>query len=99
MVKPPEDQHAGRRVIGGVERGTPTKSIRKMGEALLLTVGAFLLTFEFFAYSPLRCLLDTLSHCKQRNSIVSKKVPVVSKKAQNVNKKLPNTIVSKKAQL
>ena len=33
------------------------------GKAFLLTVGAFLLTVSFFAYSPLRCFLDALAHC------------------------------------
>ena len=28
---------------------------------------------SFFAYSPLRCFLDTISHCEQKSSIVSKK--------------------------
>ena len=54
----------------------------KFGEAFLLTVGAFLLTVEllclqlelsclqlsFFACSPLRPLLDALSHCKKKSS-------------------------------
>ena len=31
----------------------------------------YLQSWSFFAYSPLRCFLDTLSHCKQRSSIVS----------------------------
>ena len=44
----------------------------KMGEAFLLTVGLswsfFCLQLNFFAYSPLRPLLDALSHCKQKSS-------------------------------
>ena len=36
--------------------------------------GIFLLTFGFFAYSRLGCLLDALSHCKQKTSIVSKQL-------------------------
>ena len=31
------------------------------------------LQLSFLAYSPLRCCLDTLSHCKQRSSTGSKK--------------------------
>ena len=32
------------------------------------------LRLSFFACSPLMCFLETLSHCKQRSSIVSKKL-------------------------
>ena len=45
----------------------------------------FYLQLSFFAYSPLRCFLYTLSHCKQRSSIVSRKARAVSKKAQKHN--------------
>ena len=40
------------------------------GEAFLLSVGAFkfCLQLSFFAYSPLRPLVDALSHCKQKSS-------------------------------
>ena len=40
----------------------------ELGEGLLLTVGAFLLTVKLLTYSPLRPFLDALSHCKQKNS-------------------------------
>ena len=59
------------------------------GGSFLLTVGAFYLQLSFFAYSPLRCWLDALCHCKQRSSTVSKKAPIVSKRAPIVSKKVP----------
>ena len=37
------------------------------------------------ASSPWRCLLDTISHCKQRRSIVSKKARIVSNKTPKRN--------------
>ena len=36
---------------------------------LCLQFEHFSLQLSFFAYSPFRCLLDTLSHCKQKASI------------------------------
>ena len=48
----------------------------------LLTVGVFLHTVGFFAYSLLRCLLDALSHCKQETGTVSKKQKLKVKKLQ-----------------
>ena len=69
---------------GLLEKGS---SQRKQGEAFLLTVGFFYLLLSFFTYSPLGRFLDTLSHRKQRSSIVSKKARTVSKKAQIVSKK------------
>ena len=52
------------RVLG---RSVSTIEVSALGEVfVLLTVGAFCLWSSFFAYSPLRCFLDTLSHCKQR---------------------------------
>ena len=54
------------------------------------------LQLSFFAYSPLRCFLDTLSYCKQRSSTVSKKARTVRKKTHTVSQKAsPNTTVSK----
>ena len=49
--------------------------------------GFFTYSWSFFAYSPLRPLLDALSHCKQKAPTVSKKAKIVSKKAKNVNRK------------
>ena len=66
---------------------------------LSTTLRAFwCLQLSFFAYSPLRPLLDALPHCKQKALIVSKKAKIVSKKAPiqtAPRRKLP--IVSKKA--
>ena len=63
-----------------------------IGEAFLLTVGASYLQLSFFAYSPLSCLLEALSPCKQKSSNCKHKAPIV-------RKKFPNTTVSKKAPL
>ena len=74
------------------------------GELFYLQLELFYLQLSFFAYSPLRPLLDALSHCKQKTPTVrkkakagSKKAPTVSKKALAVSKKAP--IVSKKLNL
>ena len=40
---------------------------RQMGEAVLPTARVFCLQLNFFAYSPLRCLLNALSLCKQES--------------------------------
>ena len=40
----------------------------KRGKLFYLHVGAFLLTVKLLAYSPLRPLLEALSHCKQKTS-------------------------------
>ena len=48
------------------------------GKVLYLQLEVFYLQLRFCAYSPLRCFLDTLSHCKQRSSIISKKARAVS---------------------
>ena len=40
----------------------------KMGEAFYLQLELSCLQLSFFAYSPLRRLLDALSHCKQKSS-------------------------------
>ena len=47
----------------------------------------FCLQLSFFAYSPLRPLLDALSHCKQKAPTVSKKAKTVSKNAPTVSGK------------
>ena len=49
-------------------KGFPEARKFNEGDAFLLTVGAFLLAVELFAYSPLRCLLETLRHCGQQSS-------------------------------
>ena len=40
----------------------------KWGKLFYLQLELFCLQLSFFAYSPLRPLLDTLSHCKQKSS-------------------------------
>ena len=40
----------------------------KWGKLFYLQLELFCLQLGFFAYSSLRCLLDTLSHCKQKSS-------------------------------
>ena len=45
------------------------------------------LQLSFFVYSPLRPLLDALSHRKQKAPTVSKEAKTVSKKAPTVSKK------------
>ena len=59
------------------------------GKLFYLELELFYLQLSFFADSPLRCFLDTLPHCKQRSSTVSKKAQIVSKKAQMARKKAP----------
>ena len=51
-----------------------TRFIFCRGKLCHLQLEFFCLQLSFFAYSPLRCFLDTLSHCKQRISTVSKKL-------------------------
>ena len=69
------------------------------GKLVYLQLELFCLQVSFFAYSPLRPLLDALSHCKQKAPTVSKKAKAVSKKTPTVSKKLQLSIVSKKAPL
>ena len=57
----------------------------RWGEAFYLQLELFCLQLSFFAYSPLRRLLDALSHCKCKAKTVSEKAPTVSKKAKIVN--------------
>ena len=63
----------------------PSPNIKKNKGNLQLEL--FCLQLSFFAYSPLRPLLDALSHCKQKPPIVSKKAKIVSKKAPIVSRK------------
>ena len=68
------------------------------GGSFLLTVGASLLAVELLCLQCVEvCFLDTLSHCKQRSSIVSKKAWIVSETGSKLvsKQKLPNTTVSK----
>ena len=74
-------QENARDMFGGFSR-------ESLGGSFLLTVGVFCLQLSFLAYSPLRRLLDALSHSKQKIQLYVKK--------QNYKKKLPNTAVSKK---
>ena len=60
---------------------------KRLGEALLLTVGAFLLTVKLLRLQSLKA--------PTRFPIVSKEAPIVSKKAKIVSQKAPT--VSKKA--
>ena len=73
-----------------------------MGKAFLLTIGVFCLQWSFFAYSPLRCFLDTLSHrkpkssnCKQKSTNCKQKTQAVSKKAPKHNCKQKSSAVSR----
>ena len=72
-------------VLGSGVVGTPPtnqSSLHKLfgGSFFNLQLELFCLQLSFFAYSPLRCFLDTLSHCQQRSSIVSTKTQIVSKR-------------------
>ena len=67
---------------GGLAKGG---SIKKM--FFYLQLEFFCLQLSFFASSPLRPLLDALSHCKQKTKTVSKKAKIVSKKAPTVSEK------------
>ena len=58
----------------------------RRGELFYLWLELFCLQLSFFAYSPLRPLLDALSHCKQKSPTVSKRAKTVSKKASTVSK-------------
>ena len=70
------------------------------GEVFYLQLEFFCLKLSFFAYSPLRRVLDALSHCKQAPT-VSKKAKIVSAKAAivSIKAKLKLSTVSKKAPL
>ena len=64
---------------------------QKVGEACLLTVGAFSLTVKLLCLQSLKALI------RRTFPTVSKKAPTVSKKAKIVSKKAPT--VSKKAKI
>ena len=66
-----------------------------MGEAFLLTVGAFLLTAELLYLQSIEVLFG---HTLPIDN-VSKRAPIVSRRAPTVSKKLKSTTVSKEAQL
>ena len=69
------------------------------GKLFYLQLELFCLQLSSFAYSPLRPLLDALSHCKQKAPTVSKEAKTVSKKAPTASKKPKLPTVSKKAPL
>ena len=56
----------------------------------------FCLQLSFFAYNPLRPLLDALSYCKQKSSNCKQKAKIVGKKTPIVSKKPKSSTVSKK---
>ena len=78
-------------VASTVLEESPSKTQKKRGKFYYLQFELLFLQLSFFAYSPLRRLLDALSHCKQTARTVSKKTKIVSEK------KTP--IVSKKAKI
>ena len=49
-------------------RGRRGRSIQFRGKLFYLQLELFCLQLSFFAYSPLRPLLEALSHCKQKSS-------------------------------
>ena len=83
----------------GSRQSTPLSTIRTRygnsvstpeatrGKLFYLQLELFCLQFSFFAYGPLRPLLDALSHCEQKAPTVSKKAKTVSEKAPTVSKK------------
>ena len=72
------------------EWGDSFSCCRDGGTLFYLQLEFFCLQLSFFAYSPLRPLLDVLT-------TVSKKAPIVSQKAKAVSRKAP--IVSKEAKI
>ena len=73
------------------------------GKLFYLQLKLLCLQLSFFAYSPLKPLLDKLSHCKQDSSnckqkakIASVKAPIVSKKAKIINCYYKSSPVSRK---
>ena len=52
--------------------GEPHQSKTKRGSFFTYSWSFFCLQLSFFAYSPLRPLLDALSHCKQKAPTVGK---------------------------
>ena len=73
---------------------TPPPS--QSGKLFYLQLELFCLQLSFFAYSPLRPLLDALCHCKQKSFNCEQKTKIVSKKAAIVSKELKVSTVSKK---
>ena len=69
------------------------------GKLFYLQSELFYLQLSFFAYSPLRPLLDALFTASKKSSNCKQKAKTVSKKAPTVSKKLKSSTVSKKAQL
>ena len=65
--------------------GLKLQKVFTLGDGCWLPI--FCLQLSFFACSPLRYFSDTLSHCKQRSSTVSKKAQILRKKAPTVSKK------------
>ena len=51
-----------------LQRTSATIRERKRGKLFYLQLELFCLQLSVFAYSPLRRLLDALSHCKQKSS-------------------------------
>ena len=56
----------------GLQARNRTKIGKIWGKLFYLQLELFCLQLSFFAYSPLRPLLETLSHCKQKAPTVSK---------------------------
>ena len=67
---------------------TPRKN---WGKLFYLQLQLFYLQLSFFAYSPLRCFLDMLSHCKQRSSHVSKNRSNCKQNSSNCKQKRSQT--------
>ena len=72
------------------------------GKLFDLQLELFCLQLSFFAYSPLRPLVDALSHSKtapavsEKGKAVSKEAPIVSEKAKIVNCKEKSSTASRK---
>ena len=64
------------KLLGGISQGCPKSWRGKKGGSF------FTYSWNFFGYSPLRCFLDTLSHCKQRSLLVSKNSNCKQKNSQ-----------------
>ena len=77
----------------------PFMGLKIGGSFFYLQLELLCLQLSFFANSPLRPLLDALSHCKQKAPTVSKITKSVSKKAPIVSKKAKMATASKKAPL
>ena len=74
--------------IGNEETWPKTPEQKEKGGSFFTYSWSFFcLQLSFFAYSPLRSLLDALSHSKQKAPTVSRKAKTVSNKAPTVSKK------------